>query len=287
MLVYTVTLNNIGPVPVNDVTIAVDYDQVHGHVAATRAPAGVAPPLDAGGVLTWTVPVVVPGSSDFGLDLQLNSAFPTGVTVVTAPTAVRSGGQSGVDLNAITQVNGPPFALLASLGASRAWVPPGQPVTYTLYMSSNAGTPALAQTAVTLIVPLSLSDPTALGGGPPPPYFDPVARHVAWQGPVFFQQPVSLTVTSILTETLTTCGRVSLSGQIQDGAGGLRVVGTNIDLAVPDVNCSGGVDIIDVERVAARFGAVVGDNRYQARYDLDGDNTIGVADIVIVAQAWQ
>ncbi len=286
-LVYTVTLNNTSPVTITDVTVALDYDQLHGQVVTTREPVGVAPPIDAGGVLTWSIPSLAPGSSELGLDLPLSGAFPTGVTVVTAPTAIRIDGQPGVDLNTLTEVTGPPFELSASMGASRAWVPPGRPVTYTLYLSSNAGTPALAQTAVTLTLPTSLGDPTALGGGPPTPVFDPMTRHVTWQGPVFFQQPVSLTVTSILTETLTTCGRVSFSGQVQDGAGGLRVVSTNIDLAVPDVNCSGGVNIIDIERVAARFGAVPGDGRYQARYDLDGNDMIDVADIVIVAQAWQ
>lgn len=286
-LVYTVTLDNTSAYTVSSVSVALDYDQDHGQVVTTREPPGVAPPLDTGGVLTWTVPALPPGATELGLDLQLNANFPTGVTTIHAPTAIRVNGQPGVDLDVTTQVDGPPFAFSASLGAGRAWVPPGQAVTYTLFLASNAGTAALAQTEVTLTVPAALSDPIALGGSIPPPVFDPPTRRVTWQGPVFFQQPVALTVTSIVTSSLTSCGRISIAGQVEDGAGGLRTVSSNIDLAVPDVNCSGAVNIVDVQRVAARFGAVVGDGRYHGRYDLDGNDTIDVLDIVIVAQAWQ
>ncbi|QLQ07988.1 MAG: hypothetical protein HZY76_19670 [Anaerolineae bacterium] len=103
-----------------------------------------------------------------------------------------------MNLDVATAVTGPAFQFGAALNASRAWAPPGRAVTYTLTLASNAGTAALAQTGVTLTLPSALGNPTALGGSLTPPQFDPLTRRVTWNGPVYFQQPVTLTVTTVV-----------------------------------------------------------------------------------------
>lgn len=286
-LTYTLTLSNSSPVTATNVSVAIDYDELHGQVTATQEPVGVAPPINAGGILTWTVPSLAPGNTHIEFDLLLNASFPSGITEISAPTTIYVNGVLVVNLDVSTDVSGPPFQFATSLDVSRAWVPPGQAVTYTLLLSSNAGMDALAQTEVTLTLPSALGDPIALGGSLTPPAFDPLTRRVTWDGPVYFQQPVSLTVSSVVTPALTSCAQVVLPGDVRDGAGGAHPVSASIDLAVPDVDCSGLVNIIDVQTVAGHFSQVAGDPNYHPRYDLDGNDVIGVTDVILAAQSWQ
>jgi len=46
------------------------------------------------------------------------------------------------------------------------------------------------------------------------------------------------------------------------------------------------VDVVDIMCVASRWGTVLGDARYDARYDSDGDGDIDVVDIMAVAVHW-
>ncbi len=286
-LSYTVTLANSSPFTVTNATVAVDYDELHGQVTATQEPGGVAPPSNTGDTLTWTVPTLAPGSMQLRFDLLLNAAFPSGVTQINAPTTISAPIAPAVNLDVATAVTGPAFQFGAALNASRAWAPPGRAVTYTLTLASNAGTAALAQTGVTLTLPSALGNPTALGGSLTPPQFDPLTRRVTWNGPVYFQQPVTLTVTTVVAPGPTSCAQVVLPGSVRDGAGSAHPVSSIIDLAVPDVNCSGSVNIVDIQTVAGHFAQVLGDPNYHPRYDLDGDDAIGVTDIILVAQSWQ
>lgn len=286
-LAYTLTLSNTGLLTATDVSVTVDYDQVYGQVTATQEPGGVAPPTNTGGVLTWTVPSLPPGTKQLGFSLQLANSFPSGVTLIQAPTVIHTNGLPDVNLNVTTQVNGAPFQFAVSMGAGRAWVPPGQTSTYSVLLSSNASTAAQAQTAVTLTLPLSLGDPTALSGSLSPPVYDPSTRRVTWQGPVYDQQPVTLSISSTVAPNITACTSVALTGTARDGLGGIHPLSATIDVAVPDVDCSGSVNIIDVQTVAGRFGKVLGNPQYHARYDLDGNDVINVSDIIIAAQSWR
>ena len=58
-------------------------------------------------------------------------------------------------------------------------------------------------------------------------------------------------------------------------------------VAVPDVDCNGVVNVVDIQLVAARWNTSSGNPLFHARYDLNGDNAIDVADIVVVAGRWQ
>jgi hypothetical protein len=57
-----------------------------------------------------------------------------------------------------------------------------------------------------------------------------------------------------------------------------------------DVDQDGDVDIVDIQLVAARWGARAGDPLYDARYDVDnegqGDGDIDIVDIQLVASWW-
>ena len=53
-----------------------------------------------------------------------------------------------------------------------------------------------------------------------------------------------------------------------------------------DFDCDCDVDIVDVSKVAKRWGTVEGDPEYDPRYDLDSDGDIDIVDVAIIAAAW-
>ncbi len=55
---------------------------------------------------------------------------------------------------------------------------------------------------------------------------------------------------------------------------------------MPDVNCSGAVNIVDIQLVAGRWGATLGQPEYLYEYDLNGNDEIDVNDIIIAANHW-
>jgi hypothetical protein len=56
---------------------------------------------------------------------------------------------------------------------------------------------------------------------------------------------------------------------------------------VGDVNNDGVVDVLDIQQVANRWGAVSGSPNYSPQYDLNADGAINVADIMIVSGHWE
>ena len=71
-----------------------------------------------------------------------------------------------------------------------------------------------------------------------------------------------------------------------DTLGVLTPLEVVVNLAVPDVNCTGSVDIVDVQLVAGRWGATLGQPQYLYNYDLNGNDEIDVTDIILAANQW-
>lgn len=54
----------------------------------------------------------------------------------------------------------------------------------------------------------------------------------------------------------------------------------------PDFDCSGAVDVLDVQAVAGSWRCAQGETCYQAEYDWDADGTISTVDIMAVVAEW-
>ena len=71
-----------------------------------------------------------------------------------------------------------------------------------------------------------------------------------------------------------------------DTLGVLTPLDVVVNLAVPDVNCTGSVNVVDIQLVAGRWGATLGQAEYLYEYDLNGNDAIDVNDIIIAANHW-
>lgn len=273
---YTVTLQNTGTFTATDVTVAVDYADAYGQVTASQ-PAAV----DAGGALMWTLPAVGPGVTLLTFALQLDPVLPAGVTALHAPAAVRSGGSALADLDAVSLVSAAPDLAASILAVSRAWAPPAYPLTYTVTLSNSGNAPS-AGTALTVTLPAGLVDIVS-----PDLVYDGQAHRLTWQGVVPAATPgVTLSFAGAVSPVLGACGQHDVAATVRDELGQETALAASTALAVPDVNCDGAVDIVDIQQVTARWGAAQGDPLYHPRYDLDGDDQIGLLDVVIAAAAW-
>ncbi|MBI1802367.1 MAG: hypothetical protein HYR71_12145 [Chloroflexi bacterium] len=67
-----------------------------------------------------------------------------------------------------------------------------------------------------------------------------------------------------------------ITSTLQDGL-------ITVQSCVGDVSGDGHIDIVDVQTVAGRYGAVTGGASYDPRYDLNGDGTIDIVDVQTVA----
>jgi hypothetical protein len=268
---YTVTLQNTGTFTATDVTVAVDYADAYGQVSAS-APAAV----DAGGVLTWTVPSVGPGATPLTFDLQLASVLPAGTTTLHAPAAVRSWGNVLADLDPVSQVSAAPQLNTSSLAVSRAWAPPAFPLTYTFTLSNTGSAPS-AVTWLTATLPADLVSVAS-----PSLAYDPILRRLTWQGAVAPAAPLTLTFSGVVSPTRTTCGQLSVTASLRDELGQLTPLAAAVNLAAPDVDCDGDVDVADVQQVAAAWAGA-----YDPRVDLNGDGVLNVLDLSFAAGHWR
>jgi hypothetical protein len=273
---YTVTLQNTATFTATDVTVAVDYADAHGAVISSTPPA-----VNANGVLTWTLAAVPPGTRDLTFDLQLTPVFPTGVTELHAPTAVRSWGNALADLDAVSQVSAAPDLGPSTLAVSRDWAPPSYPLTYTMTLSNPGNAPsAVAWLTATLPTDLVSVTSTSL-------VYDPPNHRLTWQGAVPVEPPVTLVFRGVISPARTACGLVEVAATLRDELGVVTPLSAAVAMAVPDVDCDGGVDVVDIQQVTAVWGTSQGDPGFDSQYDLDGDGVIGVQDIVIAAAHWQ
>ncbi len=170
----------------------------------------------------------------------------------------------------------------STLEASRAWAPPGMSVAFTATLT----TPASATAQLSLDLPANLDAPTALGATSSSAVYDPALHRVTWSGAVAPGAAEVVTFTSALAAGQQSCGAAAVSGQVLDDLAAPALLSASMQVAAPDVDCDGDVDVADVQQVAARWGALVGDPAWHPRFDLDGDDQIGVLDIIVVASLW-
>ena len=274
---YTVTVQNDGPAALPDAAVRVDYDQEAGQVTGSSPAAS-----DAGGVLTWNLPSLAPGATVLTFDLLLNPVQPAGVTPIHAPTTVEAWGVLWAELDPTSQVSAAPNLSGSSLHASRAWAPPALPLTYTLTLSNTGDAPS-AMTWLTATLPADLVDVSSIDL-----VYDEQAHRLTWQGATPAAAPaVTLRFRAAIAPERSACGPIEVAAMLRDQLGQVSPLAASVQPAVPDVDCDGDVDIADIQLVAAAWGASLGDPGYHPRYDLDGDDLVGVLDIVMVAARWQ
>lgn len=237
--------------------------------------------------IVWTLADLAPGASQsVAAVLTATTAIAPGSYPITVPLQLGSRMAPTVTLTLTSALQATADLTPSSLTADRAWAAPGQAVTFTLVIS-NAGNMTSPQTWLTATLPAGLAAPLWLTATAPTAFYDDASRQVRWQGPVAPASPVTVSFSSVISSTLSACGAISLPADLTDAWGNTLGRAAAINLAVPDVNCDGVVNIIDVQSVALRFGALPGDPWYDPHYDLDADGVIGVLDITLVASRWQ
>ena len=177
----------------------------------------------------------------------------------------------------------PGSALAFTMDTNRAWLPPGTSVTATLTLTNDGDVPAPGA-YVTMTLPAELSTPLWLSATVSSLIYDPVAHRITWIGDVPADTVTRLAFSSLISSTIVSCGELPIEAAVSFNGTGTQT--TSITLVVPDVDCSGNVNVVDVQRVAARWGVRLGDRRYHPRYDLNANDTVDVLDIVIVTQMW-
>lgn len=173
----------------------------------------------------------------------------------------------------------------SSLEADRSWAPPGAAVSFTATLTTTA--PVSTTADLTLTLPSALSVPTALTATSSTPVYQASSHQVLWSSEVTATMPEQVSFASVIDPSLTACGVVQVTGDIRDGLAASTSLSASVHLAVPDVDCDGDVDIVDVQLVARHWGVSPSDPFYHPRYDLNGDEAISVLDLAVVAQAWK
>jgi hypothetical protein len=287
---YTLTLNNSSIFAASGLKAVVDYPQD----LVTVLDAGGA--VDNGDTLVWTL-LTVPASGQqvrtFTLAAAAASApenFDLAVAaVVSSPVGPDSVPVAPpVNLQALTEIQTAPDAVTSALTANRAWAPPGFPITATMTISHADGLPAPG-VQVTMTLPASLGAPTWLYASNSSLVYDPQAHRVTWTGDAPAGGPTTLAWSSVISPTLTACDDLPVDAMVSYN-GVDTPQATTVSVVVPDVDCDGvGAGLVtvgDIQQVAARWGAPVGDPLYHPRFDLNADTVIDVLDITIAAQAW-
>ena len=278
-LQYTVTVENSSIFTTTHPVVQVDYPQDLASV--TQANGGT----NNGDTLTWTLPDLLPGAQRVvNFTLQASTAMPSTANDLTVPAQVSSQMAPSVDLQVNTFIPAAPLLTDFVLDVNRSWLPPGMPITTTIDLM-NAGTAPAVSTLVTITLPGEIGEPISMSATTSNPAYDPQNHRVLWFGDAPVGQ-TTITVGSIISPTLTSCGEFTVYGEVADEVGATTFLSTTVSLVVPDVNCTGNVDIADIQQVAARWPLPIGDPGYHPRYDLNADDVIDVFDIIAVANAW-
>ncbi len=276
---YTLTVSNSSIFTTSHPAVVVDYPEA----LVTVVDAGGA--ANNGDTLTWSLPDL-PANSQQVLTFSLNvtAARAPEDFNLAVPATVSSQMAPRVDLQAVTAILTAPDAVASSLELSRAWLPPGFPVTGTLSLSHDSGLPA-SGVVVTMTLPAELDAPTWLTADVGTPVYDPVNHHITWNADVPPSAPSTLSFRSELSESLTACASLAVDAfVVYDGATSSQTA--MLYLVVPDVDCSGSVTVVDIQQVTARWGSQAGDRLYHERFDLNADDRIDVFDIAIASLAW-
>ncbi|MFZ1507224.1 MAG: C25 family cysteine peptidase [Anaerolineae bacterium] len=280
-LTLTVTLTNSSMFTLTNPRVAAAYPQ--DLMTVLDANGGAV----GSGLIGWTLSNLAPGASrSISAGLAAAAVITPGLYLLNFPVAVGSSMAPTVTLAAASSLLATADLAPSSLTADRAWVASGQAVTYTLVIA-NAGNMTFPQTWLTATLPVSLTAPLWLTATAPTALYDAASRQVRWQGSAAPASPVTVSFSSTISPTLTACGVISLPAGLTDFWGRTLTRTVAVNLAVPDVNCNGIVNVVDVQSVAVRWGAVVGDPLYAPQYDLDANGVIDTLDVVRVAAAWQ
>lgn len=174
--------------------------------------------------------------------------------------------------------------LTFDLTASRDWAPSGMPISVTAHLT-NTG---LLDTGATFTInmPTGLTAPTQLMATAPTVTYNAGAQQVLWDTSIAPEAAEQASFTTSLTSAQAVCSTITVTGQVIDDLNVTTNMTATLNLVVPDVDCDSDVDILDIQQITARWGANVGDATYHPRYDLDGDDTIGVQDIIADASHW-
>ncbi len=278
-LQYTVTVDNSSIFTTTHPVVQVDYPQDLATV--TNANGGT----NNGDTISWTLPDLLPGAQRVvNFTLQANPAMPSTANDLTVPAQVSSPMAPSVALQVNTFIPAAPLLTGFVLNVNRSWLPPGMPITTTFDLM-NAGTAPAASTQVTITLPGEIGEPVSMTATTSNPVYDPENHRVLWFGDVPVGQ-TTVTVGSSISSTLSTCDQFTVYGEVADEVGATTLLSTTVNLVVPDVNCSGVVDIADIQQVAARWPLPIADPGYHPRYDLNADDVIDVLDIIAVANAW-
>ncbi|HSN76263.1 MAG TPA: C25 family cysteine peptidase [Anaerolineae bacterium] len=274
---YTLTVSNSSIYTTSLPLAVVDYPQE----LVTVVNAGGA--VDNGDTLSWNLADLSPNSQQVvTFALQAGNLPGPENFDLSVPATLSSQMAPTVLLQAQTQILTAPDTVVSSLAVQRAWLPPGFPLTATLTLSHDGGLPA-PSVQVTMTLPIELGEPVWLSS--PSLIYDPVDHRITWSGDAAAGSPTTLAFSSVILPSLTICGELPLDALVSYN-GSNTPQSALVNLVVPDVDCSGSVDVVDIQQVAARWGSLTGDGIYHARYDLNADDAIDVLDIIAVAQLW-
>jgi hypothetical protein len=152
---------------------------------------------------------------------------------------------------------------------------------------SNTVSGTSEQTQLTMTLPMELGEPTWLSASSGDPLYDPSLHQITWNGEVAFGLPETVSFSSVVSSTVTACTAAVVDAAVMDSQGTMTSMSATINVTVPDCNCTGGVNIVDVQEIAGRWNSTPLDPTYHPRFDLNGDDQITVLDLIISAQAWE
>ncbi|MBE2233288.1 MAG: hypothetical protein IAE85_07330 [Anaerolinea sp.] len=276
---YTATVSNSSIFTTTQPTVVIDYPQ--DLVTIVGAGGG----QDNGDTLTWNLADLPPGSQQSRFfSVQVNAAAAPENYDLVMPGAVSSPMAPSVPLQALTTILTAPDAVTSSLAGNRAWLPPGYPFTGTLTLSHADGLPAPGVQA-TMTLPLELGAPTWLAASSGALVYHADSHTLTWNGDVPAGAATTLAWGSVIDPQLAACGALQVDAAVR-----YRDVVTpqtvTVNLAVPDVNCSGSVTVADIQETSARWVSPLGSPTYHPRYDLNADDAIDLLDIILAAEAW-
>ncbi len=280
-LTLTVTLTNSSPFTLTNPRLVAAYPSdlttvIHANGGAVN-----------GGQITWALPHLAPGASrSITVELAAAAAVSPGAYPLVFPVALGSTMAPTVTLTAVSSLWATVDLTPSNFAANRLWAAPGQTLIYTVTIA-NLGNMASPLAWLTATLPASLGAPLWITATAPTVSYDALARQVRWQGPVAPGAPVHVAFSSALSTALTACGAISVPANLTDFWGHTLALTASVNLAAPDVNCDGRVNILDVQAVARRFAAQAGDPLYDPQFDLDADDRIGALDVMLVAGRWQ
>ena len=276
-LVYTATVRNSSIFTTTEPLITVDYPQQWVTVADANGA------VDDGDSLSWTLPDLAAGGQNVvTFTLTTNSVLPAGDYDLTVPAEISSNMAPTATLQVTTVTYAEPDLSTSALAVSRPWMGAGQAITVTALLE-NSGAADSPGSVMALTLPAGMGAPITLSPGLT---YSPISHTVSWVGDLPVIAAQVLTFTASAESAPITCTTLAVSGEVVDVLAASTALSATVNLAVPDVDCSGAVNVVDIQLVAGRWGAILGQPEYLYEYDLNGNDAIDVTDITIAANHW-